>query len=98
MTFPQDRYKKLQDVKMRNMAFGTNHAAAISEEGLLYTWGHNEVQQLGIRKSFDQMDENLSKEQKLKELGRVHEADINRVLLLNKQRQNEETFGQAVGE
>ena len=30
------------------MAFGTGHAAAIDKEGMLYTWGHNNCQQLGI--------------------------------------------------
>ena len=42
-SFPDSGVAHQPNVTMSNLAFGTNHAAAISEQGLLYTWGHNEV-------------------------------------------------------
>ena len=84
-------------MRLRNLAFGTNHAAAISQDGLLYTWGHNEVQQLGVRNNFDQKDDTVTKEQKQRELNKIRDTEINKLLKQNKHRQNEETFGQAVG-
>lgn len=44
MAFP-DMLKQVTNKvhKFSKMAFGTNHGAAIGQDGLLYTWGHNQT-------------------------------------------------------
>ena len=79
------------------MAFGTNHGAAIGEDGMLYTWGHNQTQQLGI--SLDQYEKGLGQHSHANKqflAARVHDASINKMLRDNKEKLNEDgVAGQA---
>ena len=73
------------------MAFGTEHAAAISEEGLLYTWGHNHCEQLGITlQKHDEEAKTLQNSRQI--LTKIFYAGINATLLANKSRQNDDPF------
>ena len=95
-TFPDSTLNPKFDLKLSNLAFGTNHAAATSEEGLLYTWGHNEVQQLGVNKNFDLIsstNKSSSVAGPTNSTNKLQSADINRMLIQNKARQNDETSG-----
>ena len=98
LSFP-DSIQRQPDVKLNRLAFGTNHAAGISEDGLLYTWGHNQCQQLGVSlKKYG--DDSVAEPHKQLILTKLYETAINTTLLIpNKQRQNEEASAgdQAVG-
>ena len=95
-SFP-DNSQKQPEVKLSRLAFGTNHGAGLSEDRLLYTWGHNQCQQLGVslKKYGDDVE---AAQNKNSVLGKLYETAINTTLLIpNKQKQNEEalTGGQA---
>ena len=77
-------------MKLTTLAFGTNHAAAISEDGLLYTWGHNQTQQLGV--ALSKYGDSASKTEQAKLISKVHEAAINPQLLKNRERTKEEAL------
>lgn len=76
---------KDDSLKFTTMAFGTEHAAAVSEDGLLYTWGHNHCEQLGI--TLQKHDEEAKTLQNSKQiLTKIFYASINSTLLANKSR------------
>ena len=78
------------NVKLTTLAFGTNHAAAISEDGLLYTWGHNGTQQLGV--ALGKYGDSSGSKAQAELISKVHDAAINPQLLKNRERTKEEAL------